>query len=139
MNATKTYEAVKSDVEQIVNSDPHSMETMEPLDEWRQGDVRVIRLPDNFDLGEHCETIKKVPAQLAPGNTLGSRHCLDSIKGIKAYRLKNGNELDGPVLRLKEPRTITHPEHGDCLNLPLGLYAFPGQRVYAKELRRTQD
>lgn len=139
MLATKAYESVKQDVEKIVNSDPHNLETMEPLDEWRQGDVRVVRLPDDFDLKRNCEPLNDVPVQLAPGTTLGSRHCLDSTQGVKAFRLNGGNELDGPILQTSEPRTVTHPEHGDCCNLPAGLYAFPGQRVFAEEIRRTID
>ena len=138
MNAVAVFEKIKSDVERIVNDAPHSMHTMEPMDEWRQGDVRIIRLPD--DLNEkYLKPLDKVPTQLAPGTTTGSRHCLDCTDGVDAYELQNGNQLDGPVLKISEPRSIVHPEHGDCCELRPGWYAFPGQRAYADELRRVAD
>lgn len=138
-SARSAYVRVQAQVERIVNSDPHSMHTFEVGDEWRQGDVRVKRLPDDFDFGEHCRLLGEVPVQLAPGTTLGSRHTLDSTEGVTAYSLKHANALDGPLLRLTEPRSLLHPEHGDCVDLPPGNYAFPGQRVYADEVRRTID
>lgn len=136
--ARDAYQNVLSQAERIVNSEPQSLATMEPLDEWRQGDVRIIRLPDEFD-ESLVRQLKDVPRQLAPGTTVGSRHVLDSVDGVTAFELTSANALDGPVLCLTKPRSITHPEHGDCVDLPPGWYAFPGQRSYAEELRRTQD
>lgn len=139
---TTAFEAVQritDHMERIVNDSPHCMENMEPCDEWRQGDVRIIRLPDDFDLDANCERMEEVPVQLAPGNTLGSRHCLDSTEGVTPYRFTEDNPLDGPVLQMATPRSLVHPEHGDCVGLPVGKYTFPGQRVKAEEERRTID
>lgn len=129
---------IRTHAESIVNSEPQSLANMEPLDEWRQGDVRIIRLPDDFDM-THLKKLEKVPTQLAPGSTIGSRHCLASTDGVTAYELKESNALDGPVLRFDQPNSVTHPEHGHCVEMPAGLYAFPGQRSYADELRRVVD
>ena len=139
MSVELAYRTVKDNIDKIVNDADHQMDTMEEMDEWRQGDVRVIRLPDDFDIEEHCILLKEIPIQLAPGNTLGSRHCLDSIEGVTAYKLIAANNIDGPVLQLSETRSVIHPEHGNCKDLPVGKYAFPGQRVQAEEIRRTRD
>ena len=139
--ATQELQTLSDALETIRNTDPQSLANMEVGDEWRQGDLRVIRLDDdwvehNADAVDdwHCED-----TQLVPGVTQGSRHCLDSLEGVTFYRLKRSTPLDGPVVRTAEPRTITHPEHGDCTELPPGTYAFPGQRAFADELRRVID
>jgi len=132
---------ISAHAEGIKKDAAHEMATLEIGDEWRQGDVRLRRLPeDAFSrLHDRLELLADFDGQVAPGATLGSRHILDSIEGVTAYRLVGGTALDGPVVRIDRPRTLTHPEHGDCCNLPAGIYAFPGQRVFAEELRRTAD
>lgn len=59
--------------------------------------------------------------QLVPGNTTGSKHCLDSLEGVELYRPANWNEasLVGPFFRLSQERTITHPTHGAVI-IPAG-------------------
>ena len=133
----KEFGLIESKLEEITNTDPQNLENMEPLDEWRQGDCRIIRLPDDFDK-ENLEKAKS-ETQLAPGDTVGSRHCLSSRDGVQFFSLKYANALDGPIIKTSKPVTITHPEHGDCCNLPPGWYAFPGQRTFAEELRRVSD
>jgi len=140
MNAVATYEKMESALESITNTNPQSLANMEVGDEWRQGDCRIIRLPDDF--GERfASELEKTRAvtQLAPGTTRGSRHCLSSRKGMSFYRLKRATVLDGPVIHATKSFSIPHPEHGDCVDLPPGWYSFPGQRVYAEELRRVAD
>lgn len=127
---------LQTEAETIVNTNPQSLANMEPGDEWRQGDLRIIRLPDDFD-----GPIEKRRAnrQLVDGSTQGSRHCLDSLDGVTMYSLVDKNVLDGPIIHTTTKRAIEHPEHGDCTDLPPGWYAFPGQRTYADELRRVAD
>ena len=139
--ATQQLEGITEHAEAMKNYGDHDMQTLELCDEWRQGDVRVRRLHNDAveQLRGRLQPFKEFDGQVAPGTTLGSRHVLDSLDGVSAYRFANANALDGPVLRLTKPRTLTHPEHGDCVNLPPGCYAFPGQRVYAEELRRVAD
>jgi hypothetical protein len=52
--------------------------------------------------------------QLVPGNTQGSKHCLDSLNGVAIYRPeKFDNESTiGPVLVLSQERVVQHPTHG---------------------------
>lgn len=141
MNTIEQLQEMTEHAEAIRNDGDHSMRTLEVGDEWRQGDVRVVRLPDDAveEMGDRLMPIKTFDGQVAPGTTLGSRHVLDSLNGVVAFRIEGGNALDGPVIKTSEPRTLTHPEHGNCVDLPAGCYAFPGQRVYAEELRRTAD
>lgn len=128
------------DAESIRNTDPQSLRTMEPGDEFRQGDLRVIRLKDDF-VSRHRADLEatKPVSQLAPGQTQGSRHILKSVDGCKFHRLKNATPLDGPIVEITEGNAITHPEHGDVIDMPAGCYAFPGQRAFADELRRVAD
>jgi len=65
--------------------------------------------------------------QLVPGNTQGSKHCLDSLDGVKLYRPENwtGDDLRGPLLVLSEERTVLHPTHGD-VTIPAGFSVLCG-------------
>lgn len=141
VKAATAFDQVVSHAESICNDGDHDLATMDIGDEWRQGDVAIIRVDDGFvsanglDLGR-----EKAPSpQLAPGTTQGSRHTLESLRGVTAYRLKNATPLDGPILVLAEPRAIIHPEHGDCRNLPAGCYVIQYARAFATELRAVQD
>ncbi len=107
------------------------------------------------DLG--IEIVEAVPAgyvevvnpteddrQLVPGNTEGSKHCLDSLSGVKMYRPEEWDEesLRGPCLVLTEERKVLHPTHGP-VTVPAGLTILCRyQREWDKELvkeRRTRD
>lgn len=131
---------LNQDAEHIRNTDPQNVATMEVGDEWRQGDVRIKRLPDDFHI-KYANQLRaiKVVQQLAPGETQGSRHLLTSVDGVQMFALVNATPIDGPIVVLSSPNSVAHPEHGDVVNLPAGCYAFPGQRAYADELRRAAD
>lgn len=136
-----TIKRLEKDAETIKNTSPVDLSNIEVGDEHRQGDLRIIRLPDNY-VGKNPSRFTrefKPSRQLAPGATQGSRHELDGLDGIKVYRLQDATEVDGPVIESDRPFNITHPEHGHAINIPAGCYAFPGQRAYADELRRVLD
>lgn len=137
----ETIERLNHSAESIRNTDPQDLSNMEVGDEFRQGDLRLIRLSDDFVAkrkGE-IEEIKNPTSQLAPGTTQGSRHILRKMKGVKMFRLVGGTPLDGPIFVTPAGNAIDHPEHGDVINLPEGTYACPGQRAFADELRRVAD
>jgi hypothetical protein len=81
-----------------------------------------------------------VNAQLAPGTTRGSRHCIkaEDLLYVEFYRLDNATVLHGPVLKFTQPVTIEHPEHGNQL-WPAGIVAITYQRLHAAELKRNAD
>lgn len=133
-------ENLTADAEKIRNTDPQNLSTMEAGDDFHQGDVRVRKLPGNF-VKKNVSLLTKVALemQLAPGVTQGSRHLLQHANGVKMFRLTNATPLDGPIVEISEPNGVTHPEHGDVIELPAGCYAFPGQRQFADELKRALD
>lgn len=116
--------------------------------------LRVI--PKNFLVGHHVPQgdiniwrLREVPptavsahsfAQLAPGTTRGSRHCIKASDLGKCifFRLPNPSPLQGPIIVFTESVTIEHPEHGDQI-WPICVVAITYQRRYADEIRRIQD
>lgn len=136
-----TIKRLNKEAETIKNTSPVDLSNMEVGDEHRQGDLRIIRLPDDYVTKNASRFVQefKTSRQLAPGATQGSRHELSTLEGIKAYRLNGATDIDGPVIESDRPFDITHPEHGHAVNIPAGCYAFPGQRAYADELRRVAD
>lgn len=107
-----------------------------------QGDLKltvVDRVPDGFQAAEAF-------CQLVPGNTVGARHCLDSVDGVEMY-VPSGwgpkyEGLVGPYLVLHAERTIKHPKHGPVTS-PAGMiiqcsYARVWDAEQARE-RRTRD
>ena len=133
--AIQVFEQVKSSAEAIKSSLPQRFPAAASAgDYWRQGDLYITlreACPDG------CVSIS-AEKQLAPGTTMGSRHVLDSLAGVEVFRLAEPTALDGPILKLGEERTITHPEHGDVI-CPPGVYQITYQRAFAKELRRVAD
>lgn len=120
-------EAIKSDAPQRFPA------AASPGDTWRQGDLYVefvSKLPQTTTAPQN--------PKLAPGNTKGSRHILDSLEGVTIRQKLHPNPLDGPILSLSTERTISHPEHGDLI-LPPGTYEISYQRAFAKELKRVSD
>lgn len=126
-NLSKHAEAIKNDEHQVAGS-------MSPGDAWAQGDILIVALGE-VPVGSVLA--KNPSAQLAPGNTQGSRHCLDSLEGIQILE-QRGNPLDGPIIVSDREFAVTHPEHGD-VTFQAGVYAVVYQRAFAEELRRVQD
>jgi hypothetical protein len=136
LTATKSLQAVKESAEKIRNNQPQRFpEAASPGDTWRQGDV-YLELLSSVPSG--AVIAKKPNPQLAPGTTQGSRHVLDSLRGVTVFLLPNADALTGPVLEVLEERTVTHPEHGHVV-LPPGVYGVTYQRAFAEELRRQAD
>ncbi len=136
LTAAESLKRVKESAEKIDRSKSQRFpEAASPGDCFRQGDL-YLTLLDGIPKGAVRE--KQPDRQLAPGTTQGSRHCLDSLAGVKAYRLADPTPLDGPILDLAEERTVEHSEHGH-VTLPPGVYGVTYQRQFADEIRRVQD
>lgn len=124
-----------------MRSDQLRTPQLSPGDFVRQGDLYIYALPGIPEKG-----VKPISAemQLAPGTTQGSRHCLNSLNGVKMYRQVNAdntpieNPLQGPIMDLAEPCTVTHPEHAH-IQLPPGAYVVTYQRDLSKESARVLD
>lgn len=103
-------------------------------DYWRQGDIYLTRLKSVPHGAKPCKTL----AQLAPGTTRGSRHCLSDTESVEMFTLQTATALDGPVVKVVREVTVEHPEHSHVV-LPPGVYHVTYQRAYADELRRVAD
>ena len=102
-----------------------------------QGDVCIVKAAKK---PADCKKIKNPSAQLAPGNTQGSRHIISdaTFEFCTFYTHKNQTPLDGPIIVASDKFEVTHPEHGHC-TFPAGIYAVRYQRLYAQELKRILD
>jgi len=114
----------------------------------RQGDLYVIRVNDSgetsFESGNGGENTTIDTAkfknegeyQLAPGNTMGSRHCIEDKKAVTMKRdMTNNSPVVGDLIVAKDRFTITHPEHAHH-SLPAGTYLVAYQLDYATKERR---
>lgn len=118
-----------------INANMRDLRTiMEVGDGWAQGDILVRRLSR---VPTRMRPIEP-RAQLAPGSTQGSRHCLSSLEGVAMFALAGFHPLLGPVFKAGRDVTITHLEHGHLLLGP-GIYAIEYQRDLAEDLRRVAD
>lgn len=102
-----------------------------------QGDLSLTitedKVPDGY---KPVQTM----VQLVPGNTVGSKHCLDGTSGVEMFLPEVWNEesLNGPWMRLTEERTVLHPIHGS-VTIPAGFcVAADYQREYDLELQRER-
>lgn len=105
-----------------------------------QGDINITRFKSLDEFPELVEVPYLVNHQLAPGNSKGSRHCLDpdSVKNAKFYKLAKPNAIQGPVFVNDQETLVTHPEHGNQILEP-GIYFVTFQTQHAEELRRLAD
>lgn len=193
---TQALREVTEAVEKIKNDAPQNFPIAASIgDAVRQGDIYIQKIDD---VTETPMFFKKVvepafPFQLAPGNTKGSRHCLEESAGLELYiceaseffnaetgltdfdasrtfqqrvatyisakfgikeddmwrndmvrvayaELLNALNFSGPVFKVANPTTISHPEHGDWV-LPAGTYRCVFQRTINAQntIRRVLD
>jgi hypothetical protein len=135
LTAEKTLKQIQRHAEKIKNDEAHTLVDMTPGDMWAQGDVGLICLAA---LPKGCVLEKKPSAQLAPGTTQGSRHCITDLSSVRLHRLADPTPLDGPIIEAPSGVTVDHPEHGS-ISLPPGLYGCVYQRAFSDDLRRVQD
>jgi len=133
----KVLKEMGAHAEKIRNDDDQdvSMLLANEHDTFAQGDVYITKLNA---LPKEIEEITPV-AKLAPGETQGSRHELAHLDGVRMYRRKTMQECDGPLLQFTKPNDITHPEHGNVVNIPPGFYAITYQQTGDQIRRRVRD
>ena len=95
----------------------------------RQGDVYLTRI-ESFKQKDYVAAGE----QLAPGNSQGSRHCVDLNAGVKCWKKKDGRVTEGPIVEAEGRFTLTHPEHAH-FDLPGGIYQVTFQLDYATQQR----
>jgi len=131
-----TLEKIESAAEKI-RSDEQQTFSVAAVDgdHFRQGDIYIWK---RDSIPSTAKRAKKQDAQLAPGTTKGSRHILDSLRGVEVFQVDSSDPLQGPFLQTDRERVVTHPEHGNVL-LPSGCYEITYQLAYAEERRRIED
>jgi len=116
------------------------VDKMEVLDYARQGDIYIRKLAG---VPSTAKLIEKPMRQLAPGTSIGSRHCIkiEDMAKVRIYE-DNRNPLCGPVIEAFGDIEIQHPEHGNIV-LPKdgGCYrvTFQRQANPQNDLRRVVD
>lgn len=92
-----TIRDVAEAVEKIKNDAPQNFPVAATVgDAVRQGDIYIQKIDD---LTETPKFFKKLnapafPYQLAPGNTKGSRHCIEESAGLELYVAETSEFLD---------------------------------------------
>jgi len=136
-SARSLLSKVQKSVEKIKSDDmQYFPEAASCGDYVRQGDIYITLLGR---VPAKASRMTEVDLKLAPGNTRGSRHILDSSVGVEMFQVENATVLDGPIIRLTEDRVVTHPEHGDFTLNKGCVYGITYQRQHAEELRRIAD
>jgi len=104
-----------------------------------QGDLLLVIAGDTLGEGFGKNHAQEDNHQLVPGETVGSRHCLENLDGIEVFYPKEWNEdsLIGPYFTVAKGTTaiVTHPTHGN-VHIPGG---FNIQCYYQKEQDREQE
>jgi hypothetical protein len=104
-----------------------------------QGDLGLV-ISDSKKPPNGYVKPEKPSVQLVPGNTVGSKHCLDTLDGVEMYVPKKWNEetLDGPFLVIEKEVNVLHPTHG-TVTIPAGFNVqCYYQREYDRELERER-
>lgn len=101
----------------------------------RQGDVQVERVENDYAKGKE---ISGSGTQIAPGNSVGSRHVIEG--DVKVYAPNDNDPIIGPVMVVgKGGAELVHPEHRNY-KLREGTYRTTFQEDFlAKERQRLAD
>jgi hypothetical protein len=85
--AVRQLREAQAQVEKIKNDDPQNFPEAASIgDAVRQGDIYIQLIDDVTSAPFLFKTATPAfPMQLAPGNTKGSRHCLEHGRGVTAY------------------------------------------------------
>lgn len=128
---TKIKEAgnqLRKAAETVTETKHVKLPEMKPGQMFAQGDVGILRI---VQLPERNRKIDRpVNGQVAPGNTKGSRHCVDECDA-QFYRFQ-GDPLSDLCIEAREVWTLRHPEHGH-VTLEPGLYQFVHQQNERRE------
>jgi len=148
--ATKNQETVTA--EQVIERQTSHLETIEQgkperlspamteNDFFAQGDLYMRplkQLPEGYKAVEG-------PEQLVKGNSIGSRHCLSTLEGVKLWHPVNWSDesLIGPVFQASCDVDVVHPTHGN-VTVPTGMMIQVGYQKNLDELemreRRARD
>lgn len=116
MTATVAHKKVESFATKTAKTDARVIESIKIGQAVRQGDVYLTAIKPTK---EHAKMPAYLSDQLAPGNTMGSRHMISG--DVKMFKDKDATVFTGPVIVAKERFKVTHPEHAH-FDMPAGTY-----------------
>lgn len=105
-----------------------------------QGDLAlevVVAVPDGYVKAKKLAANK----QLVPGNTVGAKHCLESLDGVDLWHpvdWPNAENLIGPCIVAKKECRVLHPTHGAITIAAGHTILCSYQREYDAEQRRVR-
>lgn len=106
-----------------------------------QGDLGLMVVESPPSGYAVVKNLSDADAKLVPGSTQGSRHCLDSVVGVKMWRPNDwgaGESLGGPCFVADRPVMVLHPTHGP-VSIPPGMMVLCGyQRELDAETKRER-
>ena len=127
-NAVEILKKVEKEAKEKAIQDVRYIGTIYPGQVIRQGDIYLLCVEKSHPVGE--QTLNR---QLAPGNSMGSRHCIEGnvnlYIGVKAPEWCKSN-LVGPVIVARERFKLVHPEHAH-FDMPAGYF----QTIYQLDPR----
>jgi len=124
MQALETLKQCAS--ERINCGDPQTIEVMYPGDAFRQGDIFIVMLESLPEAATKMDAPEG--RQVAPGNTRGSRHCVEATDDVTFYRVFDGDDLSDTIVDASSAGfTLRHPEHAD-VTVPCGTYRIVHQQ-----------
>lgn len=120
-------------IERIDCSKPVNVPKMKSGQMFAQGDIGILRL-EKLPKGA-----KKIDppqgGQIAPGSTIGSRHCVDVNSSVAFYKF-SGDDLSDIAIVAKDSWALRHPTHADCTFEP-GIFQFVQQQN--EQQQRVRD
>lgn len=127
-NAVKVLKQIEVEAKEKAIREIRYIKSMNPGDAIRQGDIYLLCVESDHPVGKITHN-----RQLAPGTSMGSRHCIegnvDIYEGVKAPEWCKSN-LVGPVIVAKERFKLVHPEHAH-FDIPSGYF----QTIYQLDPR----
>lgn len=143
---SNTHQAVARITAAEALTEPRDLRGMMIGDVGHQGDVYVCRVARHEDIYRYCRLLRDprprgaatAERQVAPGNTLGSRHVARG-EGLRLWAPPPGaSPLEGPTIEADGEWWLDHPEHAPHRYGP-GVFVVTYQREYAEEVRRVAD
>ena len=138
-DAQEAQQIIERTAKENMVSNIRRIEKMEVGKVVRQGDIYIHRVADTHERGD-----LQGSRQLAPGESMGSRHVAElpaevyqGKKKPEWYSDRIINALLGPCIVSLAPFKITHPEHAH-VELPAGTYQITHQ-MDGKTRQRALD
>lgn len=132
---TKSIAAIFEEIERAAagaDAETRFVREMTIGDHVRQGDVYVIACERTTARGDLT-----ADRQVAPGNTLGSRHVAEGDLTVYARKAGEKDVGFGPVIVARKEWRLTHPEHAHFV-FPEGCYQIRYQ-IDERTRRAVQD